>query len=144
MKLYLKLGHYLCYFCYYLLWIPGKLFSFIERLLIREDKRDRLQIGYLDEYLTDELTTQVQDKKREKERKENIEKLVKDLEELKEIAVIKKIDTLKVAEFYEIHKKQFKSNLSAVKFCKIICVQFGIDYDKKIYRNFKNNSQKVA
>lgn len=66
------------------------------------------------------------------------------MEKLKEIAIIKKVDTLKVAEFYEVHKNQFNRNLSAKEFCRLICVQFGIDYNDNIYRNFQNNCLKVA
>lgn len=144
MELILIPGYITCKIIYHTLKPFARYYKKIEGLLMIQDKRDRLQMGYLDEYLTDELITQVQDKKMEKERREDIEKLVKDLEKLKEIAIIKKLDTLKVAEFYEVHKNQFNRNLSAKKFCKLICVQFGIDYNDKIYRNFQNNCLKVA
>lgn len=144
MKFLLGIGHYVCKLIYYLLLYPAKCFSYFERLLIREDKRSSSNMGFLYDYFSDELTTKVEDKKKEKERREDIEKLVKDLEKLKEIAIIKKVDTLKVAEFYEVHKNQFNRNLSAKEFCRLICVQFGIDYNDNIYRNFQNNCLKVA
>lgn len=136
MKFLLGIGHYVCKLIYYLLLFPAKWFSYFERLLIREDKRDRLQIGYLDEYLTDELTTQVQDKKREKERRENIEKLVKDLEEFNKTAVGKIED--KMYEFHIAHRKEFNYNVNDTTYCKIFCVQLGIDYKTNFYRNFMN------
>ena len=111
MELILIPGYITCKIIYHTLKPFARYYKKIEGLLMIQDKRDRLQMGYLDEYLTDELITQVQDKKMEKERREDIEKLVKDLEKLKEIAIIKKLDTLKVAEFYEVHKFMFPDGI---------------------------------
>lgn len=69
MRFLLGLGHYVCKSMYYLLLYPAKWFSYFERLLIREDKRSSSNMGFLYDYLSDELTTKVEDKKKEKERK---------------------------------------------------------------------------
>lgn len=129
---------FICSLLYVLLYVPNKIFSFCEELLIREGKMNMLKIGYLADYLSDELTTKIEDKKKEKERRNNIEKLVKELAELKEKGIIKKLNTQAVAEFYDTHKKQFNSNLDAKGFCKLICIHVGCDYNERTYHNFNN------
>lgn len=136
MKFLLGLGHYICKLIYYLLLYPAKCFSYFERLVIREDKRSSSNMGYLYDYFSDELTTKVEDKKKEKERRENIEKLIKDLEEFNKTAVGKIED--KMYEFHIAHRNKFNYNVNDTTYCKIFCVQLGIDYKKNFYRNFIN------